>query len=71
MSPADHLRPPAGAAPERRGVEPHRQGHQLDQQQEAHAEGIAFAGPIPTADELGAEFENFLKEQHRDLPPNQ
>lgn len=32
--------------------------------------GIALDGPLPSADELGAEFEKFLAQQRRDLPPN-
>jgi hypothetical protein len=32
--------------------------------------GIELDGPLPSADELGAEFERFLAQQRRDLPPN-
>lgn len=33
--------------------------------------GIALDGPLPSADELGAEFEKFLAQQRRDFPPGQ
>lgn len=36
----------------------------------ARRDGIEVDGPLPTADELGAEFEKFLAQQRRDLPPN-
>jgi len=43
---------------------------QYEQVATARAEGLPLDGPIPTADELGAEFEKFLAQQRRDLPPN-
>lgn len=36
----------------------------------ARRDGIEVDGPLPTADELGAEFERFLAQQRRDFPPN-
>ncbi len=36
----------------------------------ARRDGIELNGPLPTADELGAEFERFLAQQRRDIPPN-
>ena len=33
-------------------------------------DGLPLDGPLPSADELGAEFEKFLQQQRRDLPPN-
>lgn len=43
---------------------------QYEAMEEARREGIPLDGPLPTADELGAEFERFLAQQRRDLPPN-
>jgi len=43
---------------------------QYEQMEEARSEGLPLDGPLPTADELGAEFERFLAQQRRDLPPN-
>lgn len=36
----------------------------------ARRDGIPVDGPLPTADELGAEFERFLAQQRREAPPN-
>jgi len=47
--------------------------HTLEQQYDAYqaqrASGI-LDGPLPSADELGAEFEKFLAQHHKDLPPH-
>ena len=43
---------------------------QYDAMETARRDGIEVDGPLPTADELGAEFEKFLAQQRRDLPPN-
>lgn len=43
---------------------------QYDQFTAARADGIELDGPLPSADELAAEFEKFLAQQRRDLPPN-
>lgn len=43
---------------------------QYEQMEEARSEGLPVDGRLPTADELGAEFEKFLAQQRRDLPPN-
>lgn len=43
---------------------------QYDQMEQARQDGLPLDGPLPTADELGAEFERFLAQQRRDLPPN-
>lgn len=46
----------------------------LEQQYDAFVaqreSGLQVDGPLPSADELGAEFEKFLAQQRRDLPPN-
>lgn len=42
---------------------------QWEAMEEARKDGIPMDGPLPTADELGAEFEKFLAQQRRDLPP--
>lgn len=46
----------------------------LEEQHDAYLaqqeSGIPLDGPLPSADELGAEFEKFLAQQRRDLPPN-
>lgn len=46
----------------------------LEEQYEAmeasRREGIPLDGPLPTADELGAEFEKFLAQQRRESPPH-
>ncbi|MFN3865324.1 MAG: PAC2 family protein [Demequina sp.] len=46
---------------------------QLEEQYDAYVEqrgsGIAMDGPLPSAEEIGAEFEKFL-EQHRQDPPS-
>ncbi len=42
---------------------------QYEQMQEARTSGLPLDGPLPTADELGAEFEQFLAQQRRDFPP--
>jgi len=36
----------------------------------ARRDGIPLDRPLPTADELGAEFEKFLAQQRRESPPN-
>lgn len=43
---------------------------QYDAMESARSQGIPIDGPLPTADEIGAEFERFLAQQRRDLPPN-
>lgn len=43
---------------------------QYEAMEAARRDGIEVDGPLPTADELGAEFEKFLAQQRRDLPPN-
>lgn len=43
---------------------------QYDAMEIARRDGIEVDGPLPTADELGAEFEKFLAQQRRDRPPN-
>ncbi|MBC7298379.1 MAG: PAC2 family protein [Demequina sp.] len=43
---------------------------QYEAMETARRDGIEVDGPLPTADELGAEFEKFLAQQRRDLPPN-
>lgn len=43
---------------------------QYDEFKAARERGLPLAGPLPSADELGAEFEKFLAQQRRDLPPN-
>ncbi len=43
---------------------------QYEQMEESRSEGLPLDGPIPTADELGAEFEKFLAQQRRDPPPH-
>lgn len=42
---------------------------QYDAFQESRGEGLPVDGPLPSADELGAEFEKFLAQQRWDLPP--
>lgn len=42
---------------------------QYDEFVASRAEGITIDGPLPTAEELAAEFEHFLAQQRRDLPP--
>lgn len=43
---------------------------QYDEMETARRDGIPVDGPLPTADELGAEFERFLAQQRREAPPN-
>jgi hypothetical protein len=42
---------------------------QYDAFQEARGQGLPVDGPLPSADELGAEFEKFLAQQRWDQPP--
>ncbi|WP_061960380.1 proteasome assembly chaperone family protein [Demequina flava] len=42
---------------------------QYDAFMERREDGIEADGPLPSADELGAEFEKFLKQQRGDSPP--
>ncbi len=42
---------------------------QYDQFVAARERGLPLEGPLPSADEIGAEFEKFLAQQRRDLPP--
>lgn len=46
----------------------------LEEQYDAFLEqrdsGIPLDAPLPSADEIGAEFERFLEQQRRDFPPN-
>lgn len=42
---------------------------QYDAFMESREDGIVADGPLPSADELGAEFEKFLKQQRPDSPP--
>lgn len=46
----------------------------LEEQHDAYIaqreSGIQLDGPLPSADEIAAEFEKFLAQQRRDLPPN-
>ena len=44
---------------------------QYDAFQEQRGAGIQVDGPLPSADELGEEFEKFLAQQRWDLPPGQ
>ena len=44
---------------------------QYDAFQEQRGAGIPVDGPLPSADELGEEFEKFLAQQRWDLPPGQ
>ena len=44
---------------------------QYDAFQESRGAGIPVDGPLPSADELGEEFEKFLAQQRWDLPPGQ
>lgn len=43
---------------------------QYDSFVSAREGALPLDGPLPSADELGAEFEKFLEQQRRDLPPN-
>jgi hypothetical protein len=43
---------------------------QYDQFVAARERGLPLEGPLPSADEIGAEFEKFLEQQRRDLPPH-
>jgi len=43
---------------------------QYDAFQESREGGLAVSGDLPSADELGAEFEKFLAQQRWDQPPN-
>ena len=43
---------------------------QYEAMEESRRDGIPLDGPLPTADELGAEFERFLAQQRRESPPN-
>ncbi|WP_084129960.1 PAC2 family protein [Demequina sp. NBRC 110055] len=42
---------------------------QYDAYMEQRDEGLDIQGPLPSADELGAEFEKFLQQQRGDTPP--
>ncbi|MDE0573344.1 PAC2 family protein [Demequina sp. B12] len=42
---------------------------QYDAFMERREDGIESAGPLPSAEELGAEFERFLQQQRGDTPP--
>ncbi|MFV0287374.1 MAG: proteasome assembly chaperone family protein [Demequina sp.] len=43
---------------------------QYDAYMESREEGLDLQGPLPSADELGAEFERFLQQQRGDTPPH-
>ena len=43
---------------------------QYDAFVEQRSQGIPIDGELPSADELGAEFEKFLAQQRWDQPPN-
>lgn len=43
---------------------------QYDEFLSSRENGIPLDGPLPSADELGAEFEKFLSQQRRDFPPH-
>jgi hypothetical protein len=43
---------------------------QYEAMEAARREGIPMDRPLPTADELGAEFEKFLAQQRRESPPH-
>ncbi len=43
---------------------------QYDAMEAARRDGIPLDRPLPTADELGAEFEKFLAQQRRESPPH-
>ncbi len=42
---------------------------QYDAYMEQREEGLDISGPLPSAEELGAEFEKFLQQQRGDTPP--
>lgn len=43
---------------------------QYENMESARSQGIPLDRPLPTADELGAEFEQFLAQQRRESPPH-